>query len=263
MIDSLVLGAARWGSRIDKKTVFNLLDKFVESGGRYVDSSKNYPINGVTDDFGLANRFLSEWISHNPNAQLDIFLKLGAVDNSGGPLSDLTSKTIQRDFHIHQQLFGEFLGGVGVHWDDRNGEDLPQIKETIQQFEQFHGLGFRVGLSGVNEKERYSQLSPNLRDVWEIQVKETVEDRKARDAYAEFFPNATFLAYGISGVEPLAKRLSSNHPEKENLQCGPQSNEDLYSWWIQKLLDSSGVNKIIIGPRTVQQLEGILFRMPH
>jgi hypothetical protein len=263
MIDSLVLGAARWGSRIDKKTVFNLLDKFVESGGRYVDSSKNYPINGVTEDFGLANRFLSEWISHNPNAHLDIFLKLGSVDNSGGPQSDLSSKSIQRDFHIHQQLFGESFRGVGVHWDDRNGKDLVQISETIQQFEHFHGLGFRVGLSGVKERERYSQLSPNLRDVWEIQVKETVDDHKARDGYLDYFPNATFLAYGISRVEPLANRLSQDHPENENLQCGPKSNEDLYYWWIQKLLGSRGVNKIIIGPRTLHQLEGILLRMPR
>ena len=190
-MESLILGSARWGSKIDKGTVFKMLDKFIEHGGRQIDGAVNYPINGIAKDFGLANRYLSEWISLNSEVDLNIFIKLGSINNSGGPESDLSAKVLHKNFEILQQDFGTSLGGIGVHWDNRGIDRIEQINETIQQFSCLHDNGFRIGMSGVKEIETYSQLAPNLQNAWEIQVKENVDDHTIRESYMNFFPEAS------------------------------------------------------------------------
>ena len=261
MIENLALGTARWGSEIDKKIAFKLLDRFVESGGRFIDSAANYPINGVAEDFGLANKFLSEWFSLNQDVDLSIFVKLGSVSNSGGPESDLSAGTIHNNFESLHHKFGKSLGGVGVHWDNRGIDMAEQVHETIQQLELFHKNGFRIGISGVREVGTYLRLAPSLENVWEIQVREKVDDHSIRDSYLGFFPNASYFVYGINGRR-LSSSTSVRGSEDINTQSEKQeSNADRYFLWIKTILDRNGVHKVIIGPRTLQQLDSILIRM--
>ena len=260
MIENLILGSARWGSSISKETAFGLLDKFVESGGSYIDGAKNYPINSVTNDFGLANKYLIQWISHNPKTNLNVFIKLGSVNNLGGPESDLSAKTINHSFEILQQSFGTNLGGIGVHWDNRGFDEIDQIHETLQQFDRFHHKGFRIGMSGVKEIGSYFQLAPNLNDEWEIQVKETVDDKSVREKYLRFFPKASYLVYGINGGKFPSKGSIRASIENKTQSKEQESKADCYFLRIKRILESHGVSKVIIGPRTLEQLDSILIR---
>jgi aryl-alcohol dehydrogenase-like predicted oxidoreductase len=260
MIEKLALGTARWGSEIDIKTVFKLLDRFVESGGRYIDSATNYPINGVAEDFGLANKILSKWISLNLDVDLSIFVKLGSVSNSGGPESDLSAERIYNDFESLHHKFGKSFGGVGVHWDNRGIDKVEQIKETIQQLALFHKNGFRIGISGLREVGTYSSLAPSLQNVWEIQVKEKVNDHSIRDSYLSFFPYASYFVYGINGRRLLSSASIQGSKEVNRQSEQQESNADRYFLWIKTILDRNGVDKVIIGPRTLQQLDSVLIR---
>ena len=160
-----------------------------------------------------------------------------------------------------QQNFGESLGGVGVHWDNRGVDKTEQINETIQELDRFHHNGFRIGISGVKEIKTYLELAPNLQSVWEIHVKETVDNHTMRENYQSFFPEASYLIYGINIGKSIA-RTSIRDSLKNRIQDRKQeSKADLYFLWIKKILESHGVEKIIIGPRTLQQLESILNRM--
>lgn len=263
MIESLILGSAKWGADVSKKTAFALLDKFVEAGGIYVDGAMNYPINSVVEDFGLANRYLSEWISLNPEVNLNVFVKLGSVNNFGGPEHDLSPKTINRNFELLQQIFGSSLGGVGVHWDNRGLDEVDQIKATIEEFDRFHHKGFRIGMSGVKEIKSYFELGPKLRDFWEIQVKETIDDHTIRENYAQFFSKASYLVYGINSGKKLTTCSVQGSFENDNENQKQESKADLYFFWIKKILESHQVKKVILGPRTVQQLDSILLRISN
>ena len=261
MIKSLILGSARWGSTIDKVTVFRMLDRFIEYGGRQIDAATNYPINGIPRDFGLANRYLSEWISLNSEVDLDVFIKLGSMNNSGGSESDLSGKFVHQNFEILQQDFGTNLGGIGIHWDNRGIDKIEQINETIQQINCFYDDGFRIGMSGVKEVKTYLQLAPNLQSVWEIQVKENVYDHTIRDAYMDFFPKASYVVYGINSSNPASRTLNAVKLDREIQDETQKEKADLYSLSIKKILECDEVKKVIIGPRTLQQLDSILVRM--
>jgi aryl-alcohol dehydrogenase-like predicted oxidoreductase len=261
MIESLILGSARWGSRIDKVIVFKMLDKFIEYGGRQIDASTNYPINGLARDFGLANRYLSEWISLNSKIDLNVFVKLGSINNSGGPESDLSGKFVHQNFERLQEDFGTNLGGIGVHWDNRGIDQVAEINETIQQINRYYDDGFRIGMSGVKEVKTYLQLAPNLQNVWEIQVKENIEDHTIRDRYMNFFPQASYVVYGINSSTPASRILKASKLDRE-IQAEKQKDKaDLYSYSIKRILEYNEVKKVIIGPRTLQQLDSILVRM--
>ena len=51
MINRLVLGTAKWGSEVDIDAAFSILNTFVNYGGTHIDTSTNYPINGIESDF--------------------------------------------------------------------------------------------------------------------------------------------------------------------------------------------------------------------
>jgi len=254
MIKSLVLGTAKWGSLVDKTIAFQILDKFVDSGGRLIDSATNYPINGVRKDFGLANKFLVDWITQNPGVDLNVFVKLGAIDNLGGPNNDLSGKSLHRSVEMLQQSFEQSLGGLGVHWDNRGIDDSDEISETLQQFNQLHQTGYRIGFSGVRIAETYMRLAPNLRNSWEIQVKETVGSHTVRDGYLPFFPKASYFVYGISGNNALPK------DDVNDIQTHESSKADLYFFSIREILENHEVEKVIIGPRTTEQIESLVYR---
>jgi aryl-alcohol dehydrogenase-like predicted oxidoreductase len=261
MIESLILGSARWGSKIDKVTVFRMLDKFIEYGGRKIDGATNYPINGIAKDFGLANKYLAEWLSLNSGVELNVFIKLGSVNNSGSPESDLSGRTFHENFEKLQEDFGSSLGGIGVHWDNRGVDRLEQINETLQQIQLFHDDGYRIGMSGVKEVKTYLQIAPKLQSVWEIQVKENVDDHTIRDRYMEFFPEASYVVYGINSINLESRTLNANNTSSEIQGEEQKVRADLYSLSIKNILECNEVKKVIIGPRTLQQLESILIRM--
>jgi|688.fasta_scaffold65924_2 aryl-alcohol dehydrogenase-like predicted oxidoreductase len=261
MIECLILGSAGWGSKIDKLTAFKMLDKFIAYGGRQIDGATNYPINGIAKDFGLANRYLSEWISLNSGVDLNVFIKLGSINNSGGPESDLSGKTMRQNADMLQQDFGLSLGGIGVHWDNRGIDQVEQMYETIQQMNRFYDNGFRIGMSGVREANTYLQLAPNLQNVWEIQVKENVDDQTIRDNYMKVFPKASYVVYGINSSKIESRTLKPGVLKREFQDEKQIASYDLYFLSIKKILECNEVKKVIVGPRTLEQLDSILVRM--
>jgi aryl-alcohol dehydrogenase-like predicted oxidoreductase len=78
---TLVLGAMMFGTRIDEKTSFALLDRFVERGGEWVDTADCYAFwASRTGLGGDSERVLGRWLAARPGARdrVRIATKLGA-----------------------------------------------------------------------------------------------------------------------------------------------------------------------------------------
>ncbi|MDD2046487.1 aldo/keto reductase [Pseudomonas putida] len=211
---TLVLGTALWGWGIEQSGALQLLDSFVNNGGRIIDTASNYPINNRSEDFGLAIRWIENWVKSNPNTDLSVIVKIGAIDNTGSPDANLSSNNIISTSGELSDRLGRALSCISVHWDNRGTEenDLDAIERTVDALTTLHRSGLEVGLSGVKFPDLYRKAKPEMADKWVIQVKENFITRKAREGYYQHFPNAKYLAYGVNlgGIKSTPAEKSSS-----------------------------------------------------
>ena len=271
---TLVLGTALWGWGISRHIAYEILEKFLRNGGTIIDTATNYPINKCGKDFGLAIRWIADWVSVNKGSNLSLIVKIGSTDNMGGSSIDLRPESIFRSANTLRNQLGETLSCVSIHWDERSDEEKQRhsIDQTVKAMVELEKSGLEIGISGIRRPDLYYKAAPTLCDKWVIQIKENVSTRLARQSYQEFFPRARYLAYGInlgglkketpkkssslslrkidipdSLVEKLSFFLNSDH----GFEPKPISLNDL-------ALASSYVNPalsgVIIGPRNVEQM---------
>jgi aryl-alcohol dehydrogenase-like predicted oxidoreductase len=258
VISNLVLGTARWGSQIEELTAHKILDNFVNAGGRYIDGATNYPINGIPNDYGLANRFLTNWLSCNRGIEISVFIKVGSINNLGTPEADLSPESLERQLDALHGQFGSNLRGMGIHWDNRSEDKLLEIGETTQKLSELFRNGYRVGISGISCKKAYFELAPSLAQFWEIQVKESPINQDVRNSYLTFFPRAQYFAYGIGKDFLLDVQKKSSQTEFGKSNSEFFLGKNIYLEAIHKILNEKKCHKVIIGPRTLPQLESII-----
>mgnify|MGYP003486080450 FL=1 len=157
----LILGTALWGWGVSKKEAFLILDNFVENGGLYIDCATNYPINKNIKDYGLALLWIEEWIKIN-NKRLFIIVKVGSLDNLGTPNFDLSSNNILTVSKKLIDTFGDSLGCISVHWDNRiENKDFKEVEETVftlKEIKEKNNLS--IGLSGIKNPRLYYESMP-------------------------------------------------------------------------------------------------------
>lgn len=81
----MALGTMYFGTRVAERTAFTLLDRFVELGGRWLDTSDNYCFwesdSGVG---GQSEDVIGRWLAHNPGAPVLLSTKVGAQPTRPG-----------------------------------------------------------------------------------------------------------------------------------------------------------------------------------
>lgn len=253
MIERLILGCAHWGARISQSVAMDLLDLFVESGGRQIDTAPNYPINGNMADFGLANRIIAKWLKANPSIELNVFVKIGSVNNLGGPECVLTYKKLNADVRSISNIFENSLGGVGIHWDNRGEQSNEEIIETTDFMRTLFQQNFRIGFSGLKNKATYLNSAPDLANFWEIQVKETISKMDLRMEYLRLYPKAKYIAYGVGSEKHTSNQ---DYPPQGDLEVSNLKSD--YYYVVEELLVKRKIDKVLIGPRTLSQLDQVI-----
>jgi aryl-alcohol dehydrogenase-like predicted oxidoreductase len=153
-VSVLALGAMLFGSRTDEKTSYALLDRFVEAGGTFIDTSDNYAFWEDGGQGGQSEELLGRWRrSRGVGDEIVIATKLGArplapgtsyVDNPEG----LSAKVIRESAERSRERLGvEKLDLLYAHIDDPT---VPQ-RETVEGFAELVAEG-TVGLLGVSNQ---------------------------------------------------------------------------------------------------------------
>jgi aryl-alcohol dehydrogenase-like predicted oxidoreductase len=151
-VSVLSLGAMLFGSRTDEKTSFAVLDRYVEAGGTFIDTSDNYAFWIDGGQGGQSEELLGRWRrSRGIGAEIVIATKLGArplapgtsyVDNAEG----LSAKVIRESAERSRERLGvERLDLLYAHIEDRT---VPP-GETVEAFGELVAEG-TVGLLGVS-----------------------------------------------------------------------------------------------------------------
>ncbi|MFF6785368.1 aldo/keto reductase [Streptomyces sp. NPDC012510] len=151
-VSVLALGAMLFGSRTDEETSFAVLDRYVEAGGNFIDTSDNYAFWVDGGQGGQSEELLGRWRrSRGIGDEVVIATKLGArplapgtsyVDNPEG----LSAKVIRESAERSRERLGvERLDLLYAHIEDRT----VSARETVEGFAELVAEG-TVGLLGVS-----------------------------------------------------------------------------------------------------------------
>ncbi|MFJ5260019.1 aldo/keto reductase [Streptomyces sp. NPDC088387] len=151
-VSVLALGAMLFGSRTDEATSFAVLDRYVEAGGTFIDTSDNYAFWEDGGQGGQSEELLGRWRrSRGVGDEIVIATKLGArplapgtgyIDNPEG----LSAKTIREAAERSRERLGvDKLDLLYAHIEDHR---VP-LEETVEGFADLVAEG-TVGLLGVS-----------------------------------------------------------------------------------------------------------------
>jgi len=129
-IERTCLGTMYFGTRVDKDTSFKLLDKYIERGGKFLDTANVYAFWVPGFKGGESEKLLGEWIRRRKNKH-DLFIatKVG-VGTNGAPWG-LKRDTILKDCDKSLKRLGvDTIDLYYAHIDDRD----TSLEETMDVF---------------------------------------------------------------------------------------------------------------------------------
>jgi aryl-alcohol dehydrogenase-like predicted oxidoreductase len=145
----LVLGTMYFGTRTDEATSFALLDRFVEAGGRMLDTANCYSFwSSPTGHGGQSEAVLGRWLAANPGLrdELVIATKVGVEPRDEGGVEGLSAAVIERESARSLERLG--IDAIDLYW--AHGEDrATDLEETVAAFGALVSAGQvrRLGVS--------------------------------------------------------------------------------------------------------------------
>ncbi|MDO0910060.1 aldo/keto reductase [Streptomyces sp. DT2A-34] len=204
-VSVLALGAMLFGSQTDEETSFAVLDRYVEAGGTFIDTSDNYAFWVDGGQGGQSEELLGRWRrSRGVGDEIVIATKLGArplapgtsyVDNAEG----LSAKVIRESAERSRDRLGVAkLDLLYAHIEDRQ---VP-LQETVEGFAELVSEG-TVGLLGVSNHA-----------VWRV-------ERARALAAAAGLPGYEVLQYAHSHLRPRLDVPDGLFPDGSLGHAGP------------------------------------------
>ncbi|MEU6598077.1 aldo/keto reductase [Streptomyces flaveolus] len=196
-VSVLALGAMLFGSRTDEKTSFAVLDRYVEAGGTFIDTSDNYAFWEDGGQGGQSEELLGRWRrSRGIGDEIVIATKLGArplapgtgyTDNAEG----LSAKVIRESAERSRERLG--VGRLDLLYAHIEDPVVP-LAETVEGFAALVAEG-TVGLLGVSNHA-----------VWRV-------ERARALAAAAGLPGYEVLQYQHSHLRPRTDVPSELFPD--------------------------------------------------
>ena len=264
------LGTAMWGWTIPKARCFQLLDTYYEQGGRRVDTATNYPINKKPADFRKAETWLAEWTRVHQVDDLQVLIKVGSIDNLGGPENRLLRSFLLMSLDYYRGLFGDNLRTFSLHWDNRPEKEA--VVETIEVLVQAEQQGLETGLSGLKYPEHYAALLSNFKSKPWLQVKHHVF-QSGLDYYSQLLPHCRPIAYGLTaggikrkGQYAADSSLQARGGVHAHISSQTEALEDLFQQIVVKIpsvhhlglvhaWSNPAIQGVLLGPSRVDQLQ--------
>lgn len=153
MISDLVLGTMYFGTRVDEATSFALLDRFVEAGGRTLDTANCYSFwTSESGAGGQSEAVLGAWLRARPGVreQVEIATKVGVEpidprDHSAG-FEGLAPEIVARACDESLSRLG--IDRIDLYWAHAQ-DPATDIRDTAEAFGELVAAGkaARLGIS--------------------------------------------------------------------------------------------------------------------
>ncbi|MFG2555470.1 aldo/keto reductase [Streptomyces sp. NPDC048581] len=205
-VSVLALGAMLFGSQTDEETSFAVLDRYVEAGGNFIDTSDNYAFWIDGGQGGQSEELLGRWRrSRGVGNEIVFATKLGArplapgtgyIDNAEG----LSAKVIRESAERSRDRLGVAkLDLLYAHIEDRR---VP-LEETVEGFAELVAEG-TVGLLGASNHA-----------IWRV-------ERARALAAAAGLPGYEVLQYAHTHLRPRIDVPEGLFPDGSLGHAGPE-----------------------------------------
>ncbi|WP_089254314.1 aldo/keto reductase [Asanoa hainanensis] len=153
MMENLVLGAMMFGTTVDERRAFAILDRFVDAGGTWIDTANCYAFWADPSGFGgQSETLLGRWLARRPGVRdrVAISTKVGCEPLEAGRFPEtaegLAAPTIKAG--IEQSLRRLGTDRVELYWAHKDFRRTP-VEETVGAFGELVNAGLvkRLGCS--------------------------------------------------------------------------------------------------------------------
>lgn len=148
---TLALGTMYFGTRVEDRAAFAILDRYVELGGRWLDTSNNYSFWASDTGFGgQSEALLGRWLRSNPGAAVRLSTKVGAQPTRPGGFPDhlegLGREAVRRSLEGSLERLG--VDAVDLYWAHAEDPEVP-VDDLAATFGRLvdEGLAARWGVS--------------------------------------------------------------------------------------------------------------------
>lgn len=146
---SVALGTMHFGTRLSREDSFELLDRYVDAGGRWIDTANCYAFWNDPDGVsGQSEQVIGDWLSARPGMRDRVLIgtKVGATPTPSGSVEGLSVTTVREELHASlRRLQTEQVDLFWAHKEDRE-VDLAQSVVAFGEL-QAQGLATRIGWS--------------------------------------------------------------------------------------------------------------------
>lgn len=214
MISDLVLGTMYFGTRTDREVSFALLDRFVEAGGRWIDTANCYAFwADESGHGGQSETVIGEWLRANPGIreQVAVATKVGVEPVDGGGPEGLAAPVVRAGALASRERLG--IETIDLFWAHARDLDTP-IEETVEAMGLLvdDGVAHRLGLSNhptwLVERARIDAIAQGL---------ETITALQLSTSYVEPRPGAAVEGkdHRFGWVTEETRDYVEQHPEVE------------------------------------------------
>lgn len=154
MIDNLALGAMLFGTLTDERRSFELLDRFVDAGGVWIDTADCYSFWEHPTGFGgQSEELLGRWLASRPGIRdrVKISTKVGCEPTVVGGFPEhvegLSAGSIKNGIEGSLRRLG--TDHVELYWAHKPDPKTP-LEETVAAFDELVSAGTVGRLGGSN-----------------------------------------------------------------------------------------------------------------
>ncbi|GAB1510200.1 aldo/keto reductase [Actinophytocola sp. KF-1] len=230
MIENLVLGAMWFGTRTDEATSFDLLDRFVDAGGVWIDTSDSYAFWVHPSGFGKQSEaVLGRWLASRPGMRDRVRLstKVGCEPVRTGTWPETAeglSAAVIKDA-IDGSLSRLGTDHVEMYWAHMPDYGTP-LEETVAAFDEQVTAG------------KAGRLGASNHAIWQVERARQIARADGRTGYTALQSHHTYLR-PLPANPPLADAPARFGPVTDEVLHYLQHNPDMTLWAYTPLLSGS------------------------
>jgi aryl-alcohol dehydrogenase-like predicted oxidoreductase len=130
---------------IHHDTLWGVLDKYYQGGGRILETSNSYGLNCEAEDF------IAEYLTCYSSSDLKVITKIGNLPHTGLTMPQCWEKNflLNEAARAHRK-FGENLSGIMLHSPPADLAVLDEALHSLSRFSSCYGLEFGVALKSTS-----------------------------------------------------------------------------------------------------------------